>query len=239
MNNLSIQQFATDRELAAAAAAAWLAEIASVKGPLPHLVALSGGRITLKFFDAIVAATAARGSSLDNVEFFWADERCVPPTHSESSFGAAEKAFFRPLAIAPERIHRIRGEESPEFAAQQAEAELCRLAPLNSDGQPVLDLVFLGVGEDGHVASLFPGEPAALMADPSIYRVVRNSPKPPPVRVTLGYLALAAARKIWVLASGAGKESALRESLASNGNTPLARVLRHHPSCRIFTDIRF
>lgn len=235
---MELISFNTDRALAQAVATAWLDEIqATTRDGQPHCVALSGGRITLKFFAAVIESARARAVSLASVEFFWADERCVPPTDPESSFAAADKFFFQPLGIAPERIHRIRGEEAPEFAAQQAEAELCRIAPLDADGQPILDLVFLGMGEDGHVASLFPGESAALQANESVYRVVRNSPKPPPVRVTIGYSTISAARQVWILASGAGKTAALQASVASNGDTPLARVLRLQPSARVFTDI--
>jgi 6-phosphogluconolactonase len=98
-------------------------------------------------------------------------------------------------------------------------------------------LVFLGLGENGHVASLFPEESESEMADPAVYRAV-VAVKPPPRRITLGYAALAAARQVWVLASGAGKEDALRDSLAPNGRTPLARVLQRRAQTRIFTDIR-
>ena len=238
MQNVEVISFKTDGELARAVAAAWLDEIAAAqRDKKPHLVALSGGRITLKFFGAVIEQSKARGISLANVEFFWADERCVPPSDAESSFAAADKAFFQPLGIAAEKIHRIRGEESPDFAARQAEAEICRIAPLNEDGQPILDLIFLGMGEDGHVASLFPGEAEAVMAGKEVYRPISNSPKPPPNRVTLGYSAIAAAKSVWVLASGAGKQDALRESLTTQGRTPLARVLRMHPRPRIYTDI--
>lgn len=237
--NAELIPFGTPDELAAAVANAWLDEVAAAwRAGKPYCVALSGGRITLKLFAAVIAGTKARGVSLAGVDFFWADERCVPPNDAESSFAAADKFFFQPLAIAAGRIHRIRGEESPEVAAREAEAEICRIASLNADGQPVLDLIFLGVGEDGHVASLFPGEPEAAMTDQSVYRVVRNSPKPPPVRITLGYAAIAAAQRVWVLASGAGKEAALRESLKPDGPTPLARVLRSRPATKVFTDIR-
>lgn len=233
-----VLRFGNDAALAAAVAGAWLDDMAARATPnRPYCVALSGGRITLKFFAAMIEAVRGRGTSLAGVEFFWADERCVPPADGESSFGAAEKIFFQPLGIAPEKIHRIRGEAAPEFAAQQAEAEICRIAPLNAGGQPILNLIFLGMGEDGHVASLFPGEPKMERASAATYRVVRNSPKPPPTRVTLGYPAIFAAEQVWVLASGTGKEAALRESLNPAGHTPLARVLKAHPRARIFTDI--
>jgi 6-phosphogluconolactonase len=75
------------------------------------------------------------------------------------------------------------------------------------------------------------------MADKAVYRAIHNSPKPPPDRVTLGYQAIAAARKVWALASGAGKEKALRGSLKPDGQTPLARVLQLRSQTTIFTDI--
>jgi 6-phosphogluconolactonase len=109
--------------------------------------------------------------------------------------------------------------------------------PANPAGQPVLDLIFLGLGEDGHVASLFPGEPEALIADPAVYRTVKNSPKPPPDRVTLGYPAIIAAHQVWMLASGAGKEVALRQSLLGDARTSFGRVLQRRDHTRVYTDI--
>ena len=232
MSNFELTCFATADELARSVAGKWLDEIESANraGKL-HCVALSGGRITQKFFAAIVDQAKARKigdggapSLPGNVHFFWADERCVPPDDAESNFCFANELLFAPLKISPNQIHRIRGELPPETAATQAVLEICRIAPLNQNRQPVLDLIFLGMGEDGHVASLFPAEMEATIADKAIYRAVRNSPKPPPNRVTLGYAAIAAAQQVWVLVSGAGKEEALRESLYSRGRTPLGRV---------------
>jgi len=118
-----------------------------------------------------------------------------------------------PLNIPGSQIHRVRGEDPPEAAAAKAEAELRQIAPLASNGQPVLDLIFLGMGEDGHVASLFPGEPEELMASNAVYRPVVAA-KPPPHRITMGYPTIAAAGQVRVLAAGAGKEKALRDSLS-------------------------
>ncbi|MGO9201590.1 MAG: 6-phosphogluconolactonase [Limisphaerales bacterium] len=97
------------------------------------------------------------------------------------------------------------------------------------------DLLFLGMGEEGHVASLFPGEPEETAASQAVYRPV-TVPKPPPRRITLGYPAICAARQVRVLAAGPGKASALRQSLDPAGNTPLARVLKQRPHTRILTD---
>jgi len=239
MKNFELITFATADELARAVAGKWLDEIeAANRTGKSHCAALSGGRITQKFFAAVVeqAKTRKIGDGDTNVHFFWADERCVPPDDMESNFRLANEFLFAPLKISESQIHRIRGELPPETAAAQAASELRRFASSNADGQPVLDLIFLGMGEDGHVASLFPGEIEATSSDKAVYRAVKNSPKPPPNRVTLGYAAITAARQVWVLVSGAGKEAALRNSLYANGRTPLARVTQFRTQTRIFSD---
>ncbi len=236
MKNFELISFASADELAARAASAWLDEIAAANhAARPHCVALSGGRIALKFFAATVEQAKEREISFGLVHFFWADERCVPPDDAESNFRAAHELLFAPLRINDVQIHRIHGEDSPEIAAQKATMDICHVAPKNSAGQPVLDLIFLGMGEDGHVASLFPGKMEGKMpAD--IFCAVNNSPKPPPDRVTLSYAAIAAAKSVWVLASGAGKQTALRESLFPDGKTPLARVIQSRLQTKIFSD---
>jgi len=238
MNKVELIPCSNADELAQVAARTWLEEIATANAAGQTLfVALSGGRITLKFFVAVIGLSRARNVSLRGLDFFWADERCVPPADAESNFGAAQEMFFRPLEITAGKIHRICGELAPERAAELATTELKRLVPCNAAGQPALDLIFLGMGEDGHVASLFPAGLEGDGTDALVYRAITNSPKPPPNRVTLGYAAIAAARQVWVLASGSGKEAALRASLVPEGTTPLARVIQLRSQTKIFTDI--
>ena len=237
MNTVQLVRCANPDELARVVAAAWMLELATARhAGAPQCVALSGGRIALKFFAAAVALAQTQQISLVGVHFFWADERCVPPDDAQSNFAVATESFFRPLGLTASQIHRILGEQAPERAAELAATELQRFAPQNAAGQPVLDLIFLGMGEDGHVASLFPGEPEALQLHPAIYRAVTDAPKPPQ-RVTLGYAALGAARQVWVLASGAGKEKALRDSLQQGALTPLGRVVQRRALTKIFTDL--
>lgn len=237
MQNFELISFGNADELARAVATAWLAVVeAATSADKPHSVALSGGRIAKNFFPAIVEQGRAKAVLLNAVHFFWADERSVPPDDAESNFADARRLLFEPLKISEGQIYRIHGEEPPEIAAAKATAEICRVVPCNAERQPVLDLIFLGMGEDGHVASLFPGEAESLVTDKTVYRAVKNSPKPPPQRITLGYAAIAAARQVWVLASGAGKAAALRESLGLSGRTPLARVIQSRPNTRIFSD---
>ncbi len=235
MTKVELETFTTDQELARAAASAWLETLAANRAGPAQCVALSGGRIAKTFFASVVELARDRGLSPANVHFFWADERCVPPDDAESNFRVARELLFAPLNIPNERIHRIRGEKPTDFAVAEAEAEICRIAP--NAGQPLLDFIFLGMGEDGHVASLFPSESESVMASPAVYRAIIAT-KPPPRRITLGYAAIAAARQVWVLASGAGKEASLRDSLNLAGQTPLTRVIKSRPRTRIFTDIQ-
>jgi len=237
VKNFELISFANADELAQAVASAWLDEItAANRAGKTHRVALSGGRIAQKFFAATVEPAKARAVSFERAHFFWADERCVPPDDAESNFASARKFLFAPLKIADAQIHRIRGEDAPEAAAKAASTEISKIAPVDENGQPVLNLIFLGMGKDGHVASLFPGESETAAASKAVYRAIKNSPKPPQNRVTLGYAAIAAARQVWVLVSGTGKKTALHESLFCKNRTPLARVTQFRTHTKIFSD---
>ncbi len=218
--------------LAEHAATQWLQRLAARDDSKPFTVALSGGRFPKILYKAV--AKQAAEASFKNVHFFWGDERMVPPTDEESNFKIAAAPLLLALKIPDEQVHRILTERSEAIAVQQATAEICRITSSNDHGQPVLDLVLLGMGEDGHVASLFPGDTEALESK-AVYRVV-TGPKPPPRRITLGFPALAAAREVWVLVSGQGKAEALRASLSANGTTPLAKVLQSRVHTEIFTD---
>jgi len=238
MHNLDLLTFANADELALAAASAWLDEIAAAQhAGKTYCVAFSGGRITQKFLTAAVGLAKSRAVSFAHVHFFWADERCVPATDAESNFRQADEYFFQQLGgVSAEQIHRLRGEISPQAAAKLAEEELRRIGAPGEDGQPGLDLIFLGMGEDGHVASLFPNAGREVWDCPAVYLAVENSPKPPPQRITLSLLAIVRARQVWIMVSGAGKDAALRESLRADGQTPLARVIRARASSKIFSD---
>jgi 6-phosphogluconolactonase len=236
MSHFELRSFQDDRTLARTVAGQWLNELAKITASRSYYVALSGGRIAKRLFEEITTKVKSQRLSLDFVHFFWGDERCVPSEDPESNFAAANQLLLTPLNISADRVHRVQGELPPEKAAGQAEAEMLRIVAANPAGQPILDLILLGIGEDGHVASLFPGESEVVMNHVAIYRPVVAT-KPPPQRVTLGYPAIAAAQQVWVLASGEGKTQMLRESLSPEGRTPLARVLKLRKSTIIFTDL--
>ena len=231
-----LRSFADEKTLADSVAECWISDLKKA-GNSTYFAALSGGRIARRFFQSIAGGSSAVFGILDRVHFFWADERCVPPDHPESNYGLARDHWFLPLKLSTERIHRIRGELGGPEAAAEAELDFKRLVPPGRDGRCILDMVFLGMGEDGHVASLFPGEADGSLPSSAVYRMVQAT-KPPPVRITLNYETIAAARQVWVLASGPGKEVALQNSLSPEGATPLAKVLALRRQTVIFTDVR-
>ncbi|HVU07624.1 MAG TPA: 6-phosphogluconolactonase [Verrucomicrobiae bacterium] len=241
--NFELISFANADELASRVAGLWLDEIESAnRAGKIYCVALSGGRVTQKFFNETVKQAKTRNISFARVHFFWADERCVPPTDADSNFKLANELLFAPLKIAENQIHRLRGEISPAEAVKIANEEIRRIVAISSPSPqqgesslPSLDLVFLGMGEDGHVASLFPGKTEG-MNPKEIFCAVENSPKPPPNRLSLSYAAIAVAKNVWVLVSATGKETALRESLDHSGKTPLAKVIQSRLATKIFTD---
>ena len=233
MKNTELLSFASDDELAARAAGAWLDEIESAnRAGKTHCVALSGGRIVQKFFAASVEQTEKRAISFGRVRFFWADERCVPPTDPESNFKPANELLFAPLEIPAVQIHRIRGEDSPQAAAKIAEEELRRIVSANKNRQPVLDLVFLGMGEDGHIASLFPGTTGLAAAlDPDGARLAIGvelaglAPYVP--RISLTGRALLDAKLIVLLTGGAPKRVLIERALTDPAfSAPVSALLR-------------
>lgn len=232
-----IRSFTSPDELAGAAAEDWLElmQVLEMAGR-DATVALSGGRIARQFFDRATALFAGHPSLLRHAHFFWADERCVRPDHPESNYWLALKHLLKPLEVPEVNIHRIPGEFDTHLATTTVGRALAKWTGADAEEMPALDLVFLGMGEDGHVASLFPGEAAEVMDSPDYYRAV-TAPKPPPQRVTMGYGVLAQAENAWVLASGEGKAGALKQSLASANGTPLGRVLALRSGTRIYTDL--
>lgn len=236
-SKLQLQYLPTPEDIAKAAATK-LVGLLKRRSDLrqPFGIALSGGRIAEPFYDCIVKLVKESPTSFEDVHFFWADERCAPGNSPESNFSTAEHFLFAPLRIPSTNIHRILADRDLEYAVKEAEAELCRLMPLNSAGQPILDLVILGMGEDGHVASLFPEEGAEMVGDDRVYRHVVAT-KPPPNRITLGYPPILAAREVWVLASGIGKISAFHGLLAGDERLPIARVAENRRQIVVFQDI--
>jgi len=230
MSRYVLTRFRDSLELAGHVAQLWIEFIESRREAAICSIALSGGRISTALYQSFVSK--AFGRELGNVHFFWADERCVPPDHTDSNSSGAQINLFKPLGVPGDRVHRIKGELPPPAVAAEATKEIVSTVP--GSPLPQLDLVILGMGEDGHVASLFPNN-TQCEKPADVYCPVKGL-KPPPDRVTLSYAMLSAATEVWVLISGPGKTEALRDSLALTGTTPLARVIQNRPATCVFAE---
>ena len=156
-------------------------------------------------------------------DVFFSDERFVPRTDPASSASAANRLLFESLGLLGPHLHAMVGDDSDPAASAKRYAENL-VATLGA--APVFDLSLLGVGEDGHVASLFPGRAAATEVTGMVL-VERDSPKPPPTRLTLSLPLLAASRTVVVAAFGDGKAAVIRRVLKDAGSQlPAARLLR-------------
>lgn len=158
------------------------------------------------------------------VHLWWCDERCVPPDDDESNFKLADETLIGPLGMGADRVHRMRGELGPEAGAQAYAAELAEHLELDDAGIPVLDVVHLGLGPDGHTASLFPDHPALRVTGWATV-AVSDAPKPPPERISLSIACLNAARRRVLHTVGDGKRDAVRLALGDPSPATPASLL--------------
>lgn len=207
---------------AAVASAAADAVIALAKARIEvsgrFTVALAGGSTPKALYEVL----ASRSGELDwsKVVVLFGDDRCVPPDHEMSNFAMASAALLSKVSVSQDNLHRIRGDDGDRLAAAQAyEATLGEVL-----GDDAIDLVLLGMGPDGHTASLFPGDDAP--ADRRVFAVVAPPSSPIEDRVSLTYAAIAAAGAVIALVTGAGKRDRLREVLTEDPDLPMARVIR-------------
>jgi 6-phosphogluconolactonase len=182
-------------------------------------LALPGGSVADTFFPRLARVPL----DWSRTDFFWTDERAVPPSHPESNYGRARAAWLDPAGVPPARVHRMAADvPDPARSAADYEAELQRAA----GSPPRLDLVLLGVGPDGHVCSLFPGH-ALLQETERWVAVVEDSPKPPARRLTLTLPVLAGAEQVLVVALGSGKAEVIRQAVQdARSALPVAIVAR-------------
>jgi 6-phosphogluconolactonase len=199
-----VRVFETLEELSAAAARA-LVEAANdaIRSRGSFTLALAGGE-TPKSLYRRLASRHREDVPWSSVHLFWSDERFVPIDHEDSNAGAARE-ILAPLGIPSRNVHvpETRAVDADE-AARRYEEELIPFVPL--------DATLLGLGEDGHVASLFPGSPA-LGETTRLVVAVKGAPKPPPVRITMTLAAIRQSRAVHVLVSGASKREALSRAL--------------------------
>jgi 6-phosphogluconolactonase len=192
-------------------------------------VALPGGSVAVHGFSAL----AALPLHWDQVHFFWVDERAVPPSDPESNYGVAHTEWLEPARVPMQSIHRMSADGPDLASAAVAYGEdLTRVL-----GHPArLDFVLLGVGPDGHVASLFPGH-SALSDERRMVVPVVDAPKPPARRLTLTLPVLAGAERVVVMAMGESKAGAMQESIERPDSLlPVALMLQRAKRSLVLVD---
>jgi 6-phosphogluconolactonase len=174
----------------------------SLAGRGAATLAVSGGSTPKPMFE-FMARTPFDWS---RVHVFWADERAVPPSHEQSNYRLVEEILLQPARIPPTNVHRVHGELAPEAAARRYVSDIRDY--FRASELPRFDVVHLGMGDDGHTASLFPADPLIQNQDDVAAAV--SAPKPPRERITLLPAALLTSRHIAVLVAGENKGPALR-----------------------------
>ena len=192
------------------------------------VVALAGGSTPGRTYE-LLAERAKDSVDWSRVVITWGDDRCVAPDHEHSNYANAKRALLNHVAVSSDNILRVEGDDGDHHAAaDRFETKLKSIL-----GNEPIDLVLLGMGGDGHTASLFPGDDAG---GASRLAVPIEAPETSPIknRVSLSYEAIAAARRVIALVTGEGKAERLKEVLSGESDLPLARVVRDRSGNVIF-----
>ncbi|MBT0768823.1 6-phosphogluconolactonase [Kineosporia sp. J2-2] len=205
---------ADGEQLAAAAAARLITVLVDAQAARGHAHAvLTGGSNGGALLKAVAASPARDAVDWARVDLWWGDERFLPAGDPERNETQAREYLLDALPLEPGRVH-VMAPSDGEFGDDVDAAAAAYAAELAGFGSavPAFDVLMLGVGPDGHVASLFPGHPGYAVTEGTAI-AVRESPKPPPVRISLTLGAIGAARQVWLLAGGAGKADAVAGAL--------------------------
>ncbi|MDP9445386.1 MAG: 6-phosphogluconolactonase [Actinomycetota bacterium] len=208
--------------LVEAVAARFLSRLAAAQsGGRIVSVVLTGGSVAARWYAAVAASPGRDAVDWGRLEVWWGDERFLPDGDPERNATQAHRALLNAVPLDRSRVHPMPAADGPAAgdpdAAAGAYARLLLDAahPEDHGPTPVFDLLLLGVGPDGHVASLFPGHPA--LYDDRTVTAVRGAPKPPLTRITLTFSALARSRETWFVVAGRDKAPAVRLALSGAG----------------------
>ena len=185
---------------------------------------LTGGRVADRVYRAVADSRAKDAVDWSHVDVWWSDERFLPSGHPDRNETQARASVLDALPLEPDRVHPMPASDGPdgddpEAAAARYARTLAEAARPGTARLPHFDLLLLGVGDDGHVASVFPEHPAAYETRP--VTAVRGSPKPPPVRLTMTLPAIDTAEEVWLLAAGVEKAGAVGMTLTGAGPVQL------------------
>lgn len=190
-------------------------------------IVLTGGSMGIGVLDAINRSPDRDAVDWSRVQLWWGDERWLPTGHADRNDAQARTALLDHVPLQPEHVHPFPAADRVPGLDDAVASAAAELASYAAAGQawPIIDLVFLGVGPDGHIASLFPGRSEIQVRDTPVV-AVRNSPKPPPERLSLTRPVLNSAKRVWLVLSGAEKASVLGLALAGAqyGEVPAAGV---------------
>ncbi|SEI80697.1 6-phosphogluconolactonase [Demequina mangrovi] len=183
-------------------------------------VVLTGGTVGIATLAAVSRSPLAAAIDWTSVHVWWGDERFVPAGDADRNEGQAQAALLAGLPLPEENIHRMGA--SSDFASAE-EAAFAYAEDIAVEGAPAWDVLMLGMGPDGHVASLFPGHEGYAATGAEVV-AVHDSPKPPPTRVSLTLESIRRAKRVWVVAAGAAKAEVVGRSLHGDLELPAAAV---------------
>ena len=214
--------------LAGAVAARFITKMLDIleEQAVAHVV-LTGGGMAASVHEAVAASPACMTIDWSRVHFWWGDERWVPAGDAERNDEQARTALLDALELPAENLHPFPASDGELDLDEAADAYAAELAQHGVDGlpHPIFDITFLGVGPDGHIASLFPHRSGIQVTDRTVIPV-RNSPKPPPERLSLTRPVINSSQRVWLVLAGADKASALGLALAgaSRDEVPVAGI---------------
>jgi 6-phosphogluconolactonase len=211
----------------AEASASWTAERISgaVAARGACYLALAGGETPRGCYERLARAPYGESLPWASVFFYWSDERQVPLDDPASNYAMAKAALLNHVPIPPEQVFPLVGDPTPAL----------RRVPADAAGRPRFDVIHLGLGDDGHTASLFPGSPALQEAQ-ALVAVVHDAPKPPPERLTLTLPVINAARAVLFMVQGASKREALARARRRDPAVPASHVLPVDGELRFIVD---
>jgi len=195
-------------------------------------IAFSGGFAPSVMLD-LWANEFAEITPWEQIRFWWVDEKCVRPEHSESNYGLMRALLLDVVPVIKENIFRIQGESTPEKEVERYSKLVKKFIPFNGN-YPSFDIVLLGVGEEGNVSSIFPGNEKVLTSS-QIYEVVR-SPYSGEIRITMTGQSIIHAQNVFFLVTGKKKTNVVIDMCYSGDTTPAAYIAHHAENAQLFID---
>jgi 6-phosphogluconolactonase len=209
--------------LAKAVAARLVTRLVDASAASGHAsLVLTGGGVGTQVLAELAAAPARDAVDWRHLDIWWGDERFLPAGDPQRNETGARAALLDHVDASPDRVHPMPGPDGPDGDDPEAAADRyagwlrAAAQPEERVRVPSFDVLLLGIGPEGHVASLFPGLPALYEEERTVV-AVRGAPKPPPIRLTMTLPAIRAAKEVWIIASGADKAGAVRLALSAAG----------------------